>query len=273
MATAKKSAPAKSAPTKPAAPAPKANLPVAASGGAMIVDEVPDYLKNQQSARGSENVGMDDMAIPRLEIVQGLSPALKRGDPGYIEGARMGDLINSVSRQVYGEQVFVVPAFFAKQFLVWKDQDKGGGFFGAYPNAIEAKERADAEGGEAAFIQVVDTPQHVCLVIDSNTGRAEEIIIPMPRTKAKISRQWNSMVKLMGGDRFGRVYRIGTALEKNEKGDFYNFTVAPSGYPRKDVYQKAEKLWNALQTGERKVVMNVEGLDPGEGHVIEDGEM
>lgn len=267
-------APAK-APQRPqAAPPAKTTAVAPVQGGAMVVDEMPDYLRNQQhAARGSENVGVEDLAIPRLEIVQGLSPAIKPQDPGYIPGAKMGDLINSVTRMNYGGQVAVVPVYFQKQWLVWKDQNKGGGFFGAYNTPHEAAQAAEEAGGEAGFIQVIDTPQHIVLVLDLANGKASEMIIPMPRTKAKISRQWNSMIKLIGGDRFSRVYMIGSASEKNDKGDYYNYTVAQSGFPQQSVYKQAEALYNSFATGERKVVMNVDGLDPGEGTVINNDEM
>lgn len=241
----------------------------------LVQDTVPDYIKQGDSARGSENVTMEDLVIPRLEIVQGLSPAVKRGDPGYIEGAQLGDLNNSVTRQLYGEEMFVVPVHFSVQYLVWqkrtyrdennKDVNTDGGFFGAFSDEQSAQARADEEGGLAKGVEVIDTPQHLCLSVDRETGAIEEIMVSMPRTKAKISRQWNSIIKLAGGDRFSRVYRIGTEFTKNAKGDFYNFAVKQVGFPSKDLYDTAEKLYEAISAGERKVVMDVSGMDAGEG--------
>ena len=120
----------------------------------MVQDDVPDYIKNEQ--RGSENVGQEDIVIPRLEIVQALSPAMKEGDPGYIPEARAGMLMHSVTKQLYGKEVVVIPVIYMKQHLVWKARkDKQGkalegGFFGAYNSEQEARERAEAEAlGEA----------------------------------------------------------------------------------------------------------------------------
>jgi hypothetical protein len=232
----------------------------------VVQDEVPDYIKQDGPARGSENVTTDDIVIPRLEIIQALSPAVKDGDPGYIDDARPGMLMNSVTKQLYGKEVMVIPVYYSKQWLVWKKRkDKDGkplegGFFGAYNTPHEAQERANEEGGEAGNIEVLDTPQHLCLLIDSTNGKTDEVMISMPRTKAKISRQWNSMVRLAGGDRFARAYRITSTLEKKQQGDYYNFSVSQSGFPARQLYDKAEKLWAQINSGARNVVVDVDGF-------------
>jgi hypothetical protein len=227
-------------------------------------DSVPDYIKTDGEQRGSENVGQDDIIIPRLEIIQALSPQVKEGDPGYMEDARPGMLINSVTKQLYGKEVMVVPVVYTKQWLVWrKRKDKDGkaitgGFFGAFNSPNEAEDRMEREGGENNSIEVIDTPQHLCLLVNFQSGSVDEVMISMPRTKAKISRQWNSMIRLAGGDRFARCYRVTSGLEKNSAGqDYYNFVVAQSGFPAKVLYDRAEKLYEQIQAGARTVAMDV----------------
>jgi hypothetical protein len=245
----------------------KTGLAPVVEGEVMIFDqqEAPDYISSEQ--RGSENVGQEDIIIPRLEIVQALSPQVKPGDAKYIEEARPGMLVNSVSQKLYGKEAIVIPVTYQKQWLVWmkrKDKEgKGlpGGFFGAFNSPEEAKDRAEQEGGETNNIEVLDTPQHLCLLLNFETGKTEEVMVSMPRTKAKISRQWNSLVRMAGGDRFARAYRIGTAMEKNKNGeDYMNFTITQLGFPSKPVYLKAEELYKQMQAG-RAVVMDVTGYD------------
>ena len=49
---------------------------------------VPDFLKGMMNdTRGSEDVGADDIIVPRLELVQSLSKCRKKNDPAYIAGA------------------------------------------------------------------------------------------------------------------------------------------------------------------------------------------
>jgi len=232
----------------------------------LVQDEVPDHLlaATQGAGRGSENVTTEDLVIPRLEVLQALSPMCTKGNADYNKAADPGMLMNSVTKQLYGTEVFVVPVHYSKQWLVWKDRKQGGGFFGAYPDQESANDRAQQEGGEKAGVTAIDTPTHLCLLINRETGHVDEVMVSMPRTKAKISRQWNSMIRMAGGDRFARVYRITSNSEKNANGDFYNFAVAQSGFPAKGLYERAEKLWASIDQGGRVVKMDVTGFDADE---------
>lgn len=243
----------------------------------MIMDQgqMPDHIRKGEG-RGNESVGQDDIVIPRLELVQGLSPAVKEGDAGYIEGAKPGMLMNSVTKQLYGKEVFVVPVIYMKQWLVWRkrkfadekgrEQTTEGGFFGSFNTEHEANDRMAAEvslGIDPRSIEVIDTPQHLCLLINFNTGAVEELMVSMPRTKAKVSRQWNSMIRLAGGDRFSRVYRVTSSLEKKNGNDYYNFVIAQSGFPAPVLYKQAEKLYEQMING-RAVTMDVTGFAESE---------
>lgn len=273
---------------KPApAPAKGSQLTTPKNSPVVVSSEAPAYIR-QDTQRGSENVGMQDLVIPRLEIVQGLSPAVKRGDPGFIQGAVAGHIINSVTRQLYGESAMVVPVHFSVQYLVWrkrkyidprtnKEVNTEGGFFGAFPDSMAAdarmKEAIASEGHDPASIEVIDTPQHLCLLLNPETGSYDEIMVSMPRTKAKVSRQWNSMIKLAGGDRFSRVYKLSADFTKNAKGDFYNFHVDLLGFPAEDLYRKAEELYKVVAAGERKIVMDVSGFESEHGAPDDDAGM
>lgn len=226
--------------------------------------QMPDHIKAKMGtqARGSENVNSEDLVIPRLEVLQDLSPQVDDSDPKYIKGAKPGMLMNSVTGRIYGNNVAVVPVYFQKQFLLWRDRDAGGGFLGAFPDPAAAEVRKNTEKDKQS-LQIIDTPIHYGLLVDRESGAVDEIVIAMPRTKAKISRQWNSMVRLAGGDRWDRVYMIGTAKEKNKKGQFYNYTITQSGYPMKRLTDQAEKVYATFVDGKQRRTMDVTGFNPG----------
>lgn len=259
--------------TKPAAKKEETTAVATRSAADVILhqDQVPDYIK-QDSTRGSENVTTDDLVIPRLEVIQGLSPAVKPGDPGFIKGAAQGMLNNSVTRQLYGESCYVIPVYFTVQHLVWRDRKRAKelgidqtGFFGAFNTAAEAQGRLEEEeNGQDKALEVIDTPQHLCLVVNPDSGNCDEIMLSMPRTKAKVSRQFNSMIKLAGGDRFGRVYKVSSVLQKNSQGDFYNFHIELAGFPALPAYRQAEELYKAVSAGARKMTMDTSDLNGGE---------
>lgn len=236
----------------------------------MVADEVPDFLKNQETARGSENVGAEDLVIPRLELVQDLSPCRKKQDPNYIEGCEEGMLYNNVTRQLYGTEALVIPVYFKKEFLIWKDRNAGGGFRGAFNTELEAK-MALNELDDGDDCEVVDTAQHFCLLIQPEAGKVEEIVISMSRSKMKVSRKWNSLIRMNGGDSFGRVYRVGTVTEKNDRNqDYYNMVISPAGFPTKELYERAEKLYEAIAAGAVQIDRKVD--EPQGGSAASSGE-
>lgn len=227
--------------------------------------EVPDYIK-QGEARGSEEVRSSDMVLPRLEIVQALSPIKETN-----EDAKEGYLFNSVTQEVIGDLAYFVPVYFRMEYLVWKDQDQGGGFFGSFNSESEANARRQEliNGGEDPdYIEIVDTPVQYGLRITPDLSVCEQIVISMAKTKAKVSRKWNAMIQIAGGDRFSRVYKLTTFRDENKKGQkFFNYVVQPAGFTPKAAYEEAERLYNVLKTQEFRVAHeSVVNADEGEGN-------
>lgn len=208
--------------------------------------KVPDWARNS-AGRGSENVSSNDVVLPRLEIVQSQSP-IKDENPN----AKEGMLFNAATGDLIGDLAFIVPIYFRVEWVVWKDQEKGGGFFGAFQSMEEAEARLRekvAEGENEGDLEIVDTPVHFCLrvVPDANDPRGyrtEQIVISMAKSKSKVSRKWNAMIQIAGGDRFSRAYKVGTFKDKNKKDQkFYNYVIQPNGFPPEPVYREAEKVY------------------------------
>ncbi len=214
-------------------------------------DDRPDFLP-ADSSKGQENVTVDDLTIPRLGLVQDLSPQRKPNKPEYIKGADSGMLFNNVSSELYGKSVLFVPVFFRKEWCIWKLQSAGGGFNGAHPTealAIEAFE----EAGYDDDYEVVDMAQHFGMVLHEDR-RPEEIVISMSKSKMKVNRQLNTLVKMAGGDRFSRVYKISAVEDQNKEGqDYYNFGVAPIGFVSEPVYNLAMVMYEAVSGGVKDV--------------------
>lgn len=223
-----------------------------------VVADIPDYLKNQTSARGAENVGTEDLVIPRLELVQALSPCRKKTDPAYIQGAEEGMLYNNVTRELYGASAKVVPVYFRKEYIVWKDRQLGGGFVGAF-TSLEAAKAAQNEQENPDDYRVNDTANQFCLLVKDN-GDVEEIVVSMAVTKLKTSRKWNSLIRMAGGDTFSRVYELSAVVEQNKLNqDYYNLNVKIVGFPTEPVYRRAEALYEQIKGGGVRVDQGVEG--------------
>jgi hypothetical protein len=246
-----KPAPAAKTAAKPA-PAASASRAVTAPVTGELSNQRPDFMK--AGGRGAENVTTSDLVIPRLEVVQSLSPARNKQHADYIEGAEEGMLYNNVTRELYGESVTVVPCYFLKEWLIWKDRKKGGGFRGAYPTKAEADaaiallKQPDGKAEDPADFTALDTAQQFCLLISH--GKPQQIVVSMSKSKMKVSRKWNSMIALSDDDSFARAYRIDAVGDKNQLNqDFYNIKVTQLGYVAEGLYNAGEKMYNTLKAG------------------------
>ena len=228
--------------------------------------DVPAYLRNQGPARGSENVGQEDIVIPRLELVQDLSGYVKKNDPQYNPDAEAGMIVNTVTMELFPALgVLICPVVYSRHELLWIPRAKGGGFRGSYATKAEAREAADLL---EEMTEMVSTPQHLCLHLVKGKPPAE-VVISMPKTKEKISRRLNTLVRLAESDRFSRCYRLGSVQESGAKGDYYNFSIESAGFPDEGVYRLAEALYESISSGDRTVNVHVdadnkEGGDDGE---------
>lgn len=226
-----------------------------------LADTRPDYMKDTE--RGSENVGRDDLTIPRIGLIQDLSPQHKKNKPEYIEGAEPGLLFNTVTNKLYGSSLLFVPVTYIKEYIIWKDQAAGGGFCGAFASLKEAEEEFDKQGygGETVKVngvekpayEIVDTAQHYGMIINED-GSVEEVVSSMSKSMMKVSRKLNSMVKLAGGDRFSRAYRIDAVEDQNSAGqDYWNINVTQLGFVSENVYKQGEKMYESISSGTRAV--------------------
>ncbi len=227
------------------------NKAVAKAAETFVVqqEEAPDYIK-RDGARGSENVTTEDLVIPRLEIAQALSPCVDKEEAAYIDGATPGMLYNSVTRQLYGDSVPFIPVLFKKEYLLWRDRKKGGGFAGAHIDAkaaaLAAQEQENPEEWEA-----LETAQHFGLIPMPN-GKLEEVCISMAKTKLKVSRNFNSLIRINGGDRFSRCYMVSAVSELNNEGKkYHNFNVKNFGWAKQNIYMAAEEMFESVTSGDR----------------------
>ena len=78
---------------------------------------------------GLGQLGQDDLAIPFLRILSDTSPQVKKRDPEYVEGAEVGMIFNTLTKEVFdGEKgVQVIPCSYQRQYIEWEDRGKGTG--------------------------------------------------------------------------------------------------------------------------------------------------
>lgn len=208
------------------------------------------------TGRGSENVNTDDLQIPRIGIVQSLSPERKKNDPAYIEGAEEGHMFNSVTRELFKDPLLVIPVYYRKEFFLWRVRASGGGFRGVYQTYGDAQ-AAQLEIQDKTEIN--DTAQQFCLVSSDNGATWSEAVVSMTSSNGGVSKRWNSDIKLRGADRFANVYQLSVIEKNNDKGTFYIFKENWIRWATEPEYRAGEQSYEAICKGVRDISRDYDG--------------
>lgn len=269
--------------------APRKNKNVPATRQNTTPANVVDQMAlDAQTSSGFENVGADDIAIPFIVILQALSPQV-RGQ-SRIKGAKEGDFFNTVTNDILGETIQIVPCAYEKAYVEWVLRENGGGFINKHTNPnILTKTKRNDKGQDILSNgnQIVTTAYHYCLLLGDS--EPQQIVIGLTSTQLKKSRRWNSTMlglkikvkrKYVTPPMFSHIYTVDTLEESNELGTWtgWNFS-NPELIQDPELYMSAKKLHDDVTKGvvrmapppnmaEHSGIDNAEVIDNDDGDVF-----
>lgn len=184
---------------------------------------------------GFENVRQQDVLIPRLTILQGLSPQVIPSKSAYDKEARVGDIYDTGMSQIF-KSARILPLHFVTQWLEWAPRSSTKGLVHIHdePPAKEKytlNEKGQMITKEGNLIQ--ETAQIYCLNLEAN-GRP--CFIPFSSTQLKKARKLmtyatNERVISGGVEKtpplFFRSYLLEVVPESNANGDWMGWKVTP----------------------------------------------
>jgi hypothetical protein len=173
-----------------------------------------------------------------------------------------GEIFNTISGEIYGSTVTIVPILFQRQYLLWQDRELGGGFAGGFASEVDAELERDSKDRPDDY-EVAEHHINYCLVLHDN-GEMEEAVLSWARTKLKASRRLNALIQMNAGDRYSRAYRLNAVEASSPKGDYWTFNIQPMGYVPKEVFDRAAAIYSAIKGGERKVDYGTNEVDETE---------
>ena len=225
---------------------------------------------------GRENISAKDIAIPRLSILQALSPQLNKAESVYIKGAEVGGLLDNVNTKVMDGEVgvIVVPVSYRRAYIEWKPRKLGGGFIKDHgsDDAILEQCTKDEDTGMDVLPngnEIVTTGEYYCIFIDPETQELKQCVISMVKTQFRKAKLWNSLISGINLPRpdgkgtfspamFYQSYKITTVPESNDKGRWFGWkvtkdkpTVELEG--GEQLYMLAREFRKAVAAGEVKV--------------------
>lgn len=230
----------------------------------------------QYAGAGMEKATSRDTIIPRLTILQSLSPQLKRDKGQYIEGAEPGDICDVGTGELMPIPLEVLPVVFDKVWIEWAPRSTGQGLVAIHTTdgIMERTRQNDKKQNVLENGNIVQETAQWYLM-NMSAGR-RPCFLPFVSTQLKKSRRWMTLAK---GERvqrrdgsefvpplYYRIYRLATAHESNNQGDWYGWTVerGPSLIEYTPRWESILKEARELQESIIKGLMTGDTSDMGE---------
>lgn len=218
---------------------------------------------------GLENVGASDVLIPRLTILQSLSPQLNKKKSEYIEGSEIGSIVDVGTGEMFPEGVLFLPVLYRKEYLEWAPRSSGLGLVKVHADASILDNAPRNERNQNVLPNgnyVAETAQWFGLNL---TADRRKCFIPMASTQLKKSRKWMTLatserLRRPDGSEFPaplfyRSYKLTTGTESNSQGEWASWAIARSmtlpelgealGLDWKSVKEEAVAFRDALSAG------------------------
>lgn len=247
---------------------------------------------DQFEGAGLENVGASDLLVPRISILQALSPQLKSSKTEFIKGASAGEICDVGIGETFPDGILFLPVYYRKDYLEWAPRSSGKGLINIHtnPNILDETTRDDKNkpilpNGN----YVAETAQFFGFNL---TADGRQSFLPMASTQLKKARQWLTLAtgeKLSRADGssfqpplFYRTYMLTTAEESNAEGDWFGWKVERSltlpeleaeGHDWRELMNWAGLFKQSLERGQSKGdTRNMGSVDDGVTGDANDGE-
>ncbi len=222
--------------------------PVKKTAVSLVATEVPAHV-SKAVGLGNENVTTDHIQIPRIKLLQQMNNEVDESHDAYVKGAKPGYLLNTVTNQLF-QEIYVINVHFKEDFVIWRKREKGGGLIGTVPTSQEATEKIAALDGAADDYEVIQTQSHMLLRKNEETGALDlsPFIMDFSSSKLRVSREWNTQLQQLGGDRFSSMWKITSVSTQNRAAQkFHNLSVENQGWVHDEDYEKAKVIYEGLK--------------------------
>lgn len=241
------------------------------------IDLAADALAHQ------DHYDRSSIQIPFFQIIQSNSPQLIPQDAKYIDEAKQGDCLNTVSNVVYRTTktpVEVIPCYHYGTFIEWRLREKGGGFIKdwglAGGEAIVGKTHKDEKGRDIMpnnpENHLVRTEVYFLIVVNKDKS-LDSVMLTMVSTQLKKARNWNSRMlgetvqvkeQRVKAPMFFNTYNLKTISESNAKGSWYGWVIE-NGQPTlnlgKEVYLAARGFRETMAKSVAEGKVNLAGAE------------
>jgi len=196
--------------------------------------KISDDTFSGMASSGLENVTQSDVIIPRITILQALSPQLQKSKPEFNPDAQQGDFCDTATGALYRDEITLIPCFFARIFIEWAPRSTGKGLVKNHGlDASILDQCTPDEKGRMILPNgnyVAETATYYCLNLSAGGARC---FVPLTSTQLRASRRWMTLItaeKIQRADGsvftppiFYRSWRASTVNQTNNEGDWFGW--------------------------------------------------
>lgn len=200
-----------------------------------VSTEVMDF--GQYAGDGLENVQAKDLMIPRLGILQTLSPQVNPKKPEFIEGAKVGQICDLGMGEIIDPPCLFLPVHYNTVWVEWFPRATGKGLAAIHNDdkilqIAKENEKRQMVLPNGNILQ--DTRQFFGINVSAGWRKT---FLPFVSTQIKKAKKWITFAtgeKVMRPDGseftpplFYRLYGLTSVEESNSQGDWYGWKIAP----------------------------------------------
>jgi len=201
-----------------------------------IVVPAEHAMMEQFAGSGLENVTSRDVLIPRLTIIQQLSDQMKKTKAAYIEGAEVGDILDTSTNEIIERPLYFLPVIFVKVWIEWWPRASGKGIANIFTEEPAPELLLRAENSQVTMRANGNLCAETAQVYGMNLSQGRRpAFISFASTQLKKSRRWMTLAQAERLQRrdgseyipplFYRSYKIDTITEVNNQGDWSGWKI------------------------------------------------
>ncbi|NOY61009.1 MAG: hypothetical protein GXO75_19030 [Calditrichaeota bacterium] len=208
---------------------------------------------------GLEDFGQEDLIVPRLKVLQGLSAEVADGI------APMGSIVNSLTKDVVAKvkdkkaEIEVIPIKYGKYRLRFAARELGGQIL---CRSNDAKTGEGDPGGDCATCPFAKwgkdetgknkAPECTLILNVLAMVRGYDfpipIAVPFARTSMPAGRQFANLMFMRQRPVWEFAYKLATKFENKKQGQYYIWEVKPAGESTKQEQEQARGFYEMLKT-------------------------
>lgn len=268
-----------------------ASVPATRPVSTAAMQSLPKFMRDDVDL-GKENIGKDDIEIPRLKLMQGLSPELQEFD-----GLKAGYFFHPAAEFIFDGPFRAVPVFMDQRYILWRPRDAGGGILARADDGLHwspaqgqfTVQLDKKDGGNSVVWTLAKTVQESGLAnwgtlnpSDPNSPPAATLmynfllafpdepdlmpaVLSFQRSSIKIGRRFNTKLKTVRAPIFGTIWEFRAVEDNNSRGQsFFNIDVHSAGLVTDEAQYLQYRSMYETFSSRGLAIKDIEGLQSEE---------